>query len=150
MKANIFEQKVKKQLWFLNKKEKNKLDEVLSKTVDLNESNQLNRPVAFSNQFLKEYIFKEKVVSSTQLFVLLLLGILGTYIVLIGLFLFGFLTSLTSVQYFIKPEVELSTVTVVLTLVGALLLVIVSLYMIKVVTGYFTKKLLEYKHNKTL
>lgn len=149
MKANIFEQKVKKQLWFLNKKEKNKLDEVLSKTVDLNESDQLNRPVAFSNQFLKEYIFKEKVVSSTQLFILLL-WILGTYILLIGLFLFGFLTSLTSVQYFIKPEVELSTVTVVLTLVGALLLVIVSLYMIKVVTGYFNKKLLEYKHNKTL
>ena len=149
MKANIFKQKEKKQLWFLNKKEKNKLDEVLSKAVDSNESEQLKRPVAFSNQFLKEYIFKEKVVSSTQLF-LLLLGILGTYIVLIGLFLFGFLTSLTSVQYFIKPEVELSTVTVVLTLVGALLLVIVSLYMIKVVTGYFTKKLLEYKHNKTL
>ncbi|WP_436945165.1 hypothetical protein [Staphylococcus xylosus] len=149
MKANIFKQKVKKQLWFLNKKEKNKLDEVLSKAVDSNESEQLKRPVAFSNQFLKEYIFKEKVVSSTQLF-LLLLGILGTYILLIGLFLFGFLTSLTSVQYFIKPEVELSTVTVLLTLVGALLLLIVSLYMIKVVTGYFTKKLLEYKHNKTL
>lgn len=149
MKANIFKQKVKKQLWFLNKKEKNKLDEVLSKAVDSSESEQLKRPVAFSNQFLKEYIFKEKVVSSTQLF-LLLLGILGTYIVLIGLFLFGFLTSLTSVQYFIKPEVELSTVTVLLTLVGALLLLIVSLYMIKVVTGYFTKKLLEYKHNKTL
>ncbi|MEB8101252.1 hypothetical protein [Staphylococcus xylosus] len=149
MKANIFKQKVKKQLWFLNKKEKNKLDEVLSKAVDSNESEKLKRPVAFSNQFLKEYIFKEKVVSSTQLF-LLLLGILGTYIVLIGLFLFGFLTSLTSVQYFIKPEVELSTVTVLLTLAGALLLLIVSLYMIKVVTGYFTKKLLEYKHNKTL
>ncbi|MCE7786947.1 hypothetical protein [Staphylococcus xylosus] len=149
MKANIFKQKVKKQLWFLNKKEKNKLDEVLSKAVDSNESEQLKRPVAFSNQFLKEYIFKEKVVSSTQLFILLL-GILGTYIVLIGLFLFGFLTSLTSVQYFIKPEVELSTVTVLLTLIGALLLLIVSLYMIKVVTGYFTKKLLEYKHNKIL
>lgn len=149
MKANIFKQKVKKQLWFLNKKEKKKLDEVLSKAIDSNESEQLKRPIAFSNQFLKEYIFKEKVVSSTQLFILLL-GILGTYIVLIGLFLFGFLTSLTSVQYFIKPEVELSTVTVLLTLVGALLLLIVSLYMIKVVTGYFTKKLLEYKHNKTL
>ncbi|MGW7870415.1 hypothetical protein ACWEW2_06220 [Staphylococcus xylosus] len=149
MKANIFKQKVKKQLWFLNKKEKNKLDEVLSKAIDSNESEQLKRPITFSNQFLKEYIFKEKVVSSTQLFILLL-GILGTYIVLIGLFLFGFLTSLTSVQYFIKPEVELSTVTVLLTLVGALLLLIVSLYMIKVVTGYFTKKLLEYKHNKTL
>ena len=36
MKANIFKQKVKKQLWFLNKKEKNKLDDVLSKAIDSN------------------------------------------------------------------------------------------------------------------
>ncbi|PTK23483.1 hypothetical protein, partial [Staphylococcus saprophyticus] len=109
----------------------------------------LNRPIAFSNQFLKEYVFKEKVVSSTQLFALLL-GILFTYIMLLGIFLFGFITSLTAVQYFIKPEVQLSTLTVILTFIGALLLVIVSLYLIRLVTGYFTKKLLEYKHNKAL
>ena len=35
----------------------------------------------------------------------MLIGILVTYIVLLGLFLFGFLASLSSVQYFIKPEV---------------------------------------------
>ncbi|NWK85437.1 hypothetical protein HYE69_11530 [Staphylococcus sp. GSSP0090] len=149
MKANIFKQKVKKQLWFLNKKEKSKLDSVLENVIEKHEGEDLNRPIAFSNQFLKEYVFKEKVVSSTQLFALLL-GILFTYIMLLGVFLFGFITSLTAVQYFIKPEVQLSTVTVILTLIGALLLVIVSLYLIRLVTGYFTKKLLEYKHNKAL
>lgn len=149
MKANIFKQKVKKQLWFLNKKEKSKLDSVLESVVEKHDNEHLNRPIAFSNQFLKEYVFKEKVVSSTQLFALLL-GILFTYIMLLGIFLFGFITSLTAVQYFIKPEVQLSTLTVILTFIGALLLVIVSLYLIKLVTGYFTKKLLEYKHNKAL
>lgn len=149
MKANIFKQKVKKQLWFLNKKEKSKLDSVLESVVEKHDNEHLNRPITFSNQFLKEYVFKEKVVSSTQLFALLL-GILFTYIMLLGIFLFGFITSLTAVQYFIKPEVQLSTLTVILTFIGALLLVIVSLYLIRLVTGYFTKKLLEYKHNKAL
>lgn len=149
MKANIFKQKVKKQLWFLNKKEKSKLDSVLESVVEKHDNEHLNRPIAFSNQFLKEYVFKEKVVSSTQLFALLL-GILFTYIMLLGIFLFGFITSLTAVQYFIKPEIQLSTLTVILTFIGALLLVIVSLYLIRLVTGYFTKKLLEYKHNKAL
>lgn len=149
MKANIFKQKVKKQLWFLNKKEKSKLDSVLESVVEKHDNEHLNRPIAFSNQFLKEYVFKEKVVSSTQLFALLL-GILFTYIMLLGIFLFGFITSLTAVQYFIKPEVQLSTLTVILTFIGALLLVIASLYLIRLVTGYFTKKLLEYKHNKAL
>ncbi|MDW4357562.1 hypothetical protein QI089_11660 [Staphylococcus saprophyticus] len=149
MKANIFKQKVKKQLWFLNKKEKSKLDSVLESVVEKHDNEHLNRPIAFSNQFLKEYVFKEKLVSSTQLFALLL-GILFTYIMLLGIFLFGFITSLTAVQYFIKPEVQLSTLTVILTFIGALLLVIVSLYLIRLVTGYFTKKLLEYKHNKAL
>ncbi|PHK50858.1 hypothetical protein [Staphylococcus edaphicus] len=149
MKVNIFKQKVKKQLWFLNKKEKSKLNAVLENVTKLHGEEHLNRPIAFSNQFLKEYVFKEKVVSSTQLFALLL-GILFTYILLLGIFLFGFITSLTSVQYFIKPEVQLSTLTVILTFIGAILLIIVSLYLIRVATGYFTKKLLEYKHNKTL
>ncbi|RIN31022.1 hypothetical protein BU065_12975, partial [Staphylococcus succinus] len=108
MKVNIFKQKVKKQLWFLNKKEKNKLEDVLTQAIDEKDGEELNRPIAFSNQFLKTHVFKEKVVSTTQLFVLLI-GILISYIVLLGLFLFGFLTSLTSVQYFVKPEVQLST-----------------------------------------
>ena len=98
MKANIFKQKVKKQLWFLNKKEKSKLDSVLESVVEKHDNEHLNRPIAFSNQFLKEYVFKEKVVSSTQLFALLL-GILFTYIMLLGIFLFVFQFNCCTIFY---------------------------------------------------
>lgn len=149
MSSNIFQQKVKKQLWFLNKKEKRTLHKVLEEATSKDSAVDLKRPVRFSNQFLKEFIFQEKVVSVTTLFPLLI-GILFAYIILIGVFLFGFITSLTAVQYFIKPEVSLSPLVVILTLIGSILLVILSLYFIKVATAYFTKKLLEYKHNSKL
>lgn len=149
MSSNIFQQKVKKQLWFLNKKEKRTLHKVLEEATSKDSEVDLKRPVWFSNQFLKEFIFQEKVVSVTTLFPLLI-GILFAYIILIGVFLFGFITSLTAVQYFIKPEVSLSPLVVILTLIGSILLVILSLYFIKVATAYFTKKLLEYKHNSKL
>ena len=149
MSSNIFQQKVKKQLWFLNKKEKRTLHKVLEEATSKDSEVDLKRTVRFSNQFLKEFIFKEKVVSVTTLFPLLI-GILFAYIILIGVFLFGFITSLTAVQYFIKPEVSLSPLVVILTLIGSILLVILSLYFIKVATAYFTKKLLEYKHNSKL
>lgn len=149
MSSNIFQQKVKKQLWFLNKKEKRTLHKVLEEATSKDSEVDLKRPVRFSNQFLKEFIFQEKVVSVTTLFPLFI-GILFAYIILIGVFLFGFITSLTAVQYFIKPEVSLSPLVVILTLIGSILLVILSLYFIKVATAYFTKKLLEYKHNSKL
>lgn len=149
MSSNIFQQKVKKQLWFLNKKEKRTLHKVLEEATSKDSEVDLKRTVRFSNQFLKEFIFQEKVVSVTTLFPLLI-GILFAYIILIGVFLFGFITSLTAVQYFIKPEVSLSPLVVILTLIGSILLVILSLYFIKVATAYFTKKLLEYKHNSKL
>jgi len=149
MSSNIFQQKVKKQLWFLNKKEKRTLHKVLEEATSKDSEVDLKRPVRFSNQFLKEFIFQEKVVSVTTLFPLLI-GILFAYIILIGVFLFGFITSLTAVQYFIKPEVSLSPLVAILTLIGSILLVILSLYFIKVATAYFTKKLLEYKHNSKL
>src|SRR5699024_12637168 len=81
---------------------------------------------------------------------MLLLGILFTYIVLLGVFLFALLSSLSSVQYFIKPEVQLFSTVVILTLVGSVLLLIISIYLIQKVSGYFTKKLLEYKLNRSL
>ncbi|MDT4051695.1 hypothetical protein RPO70_10930, partial [Staphylococcus arlettae] len=127
MSSNIFQQKVKKQLWFLNKKEKRTLHKVLEEATSKDSEVDLKRPVRFSNQFLKEFIFQEKVVSVTTLFPLLIC-ILFAYIILIGVFLFGFITSLTAVQYFIKPEVSLSPLVVILTLIGSILLVILSLY----------------------
>ncbi|RIM74447.1 hypothetical protein BU593_11250, partial [Staphylococcus arlettae] len=94
MSSNIFQQKVKKQLWFLNKKEKRTLHKVLEEATSKDSEVDLKRPVRFSNQFLKEFIFQEKVVSVTTLFPLLI-GILFAYIILIGVFLFGFITSVT-------------------------------------------------------
>ena len=125
MSSNIFQQKVKKQLWFLNKKEKRTLHKVLEEATSKDSEVDLKRPVRFSNQFLKEFIFQEKVVSVTTLFPLLI-GILFAYIILIGVFLFGFITSLTAVQYFIKPEVSLSPLVVILTLIGSIFSVSVS------------------------
>ncbi|MBF7016798.1 hypothetical protein [Staphylococcus durrellii] len=149
MSVNIFKQKVRKQLWFLTKKEKKELNEVLERVTTGDSQVDTRKPIRFSNQFLKEYIFKEKVVSFNNLLPLLL-GILFTYILLIGVFIFGFLASLSSVQYFIKPEVQLTTTIVILTFIGSILLIIISLYCFHKVTAYFTKKLLEYRHNRNL
>ena len=71
--------------------------------------------------------------------VLLLMGIVFTYVILLGGFLFGLITSLTAVNYFINPQVTLSTMTVTLIIVGAILLMIVSLFLIKKVTAFLLK-----------
>ncbi|HGX0986155.1 TPA: hypothetical protein ACNSBK_002820, partial [Staphylococcus aureus] len=44
-------------------------------------------------------------------------------------------------------KVDLSTTVVILTIIGAILLMFASIYFIKIVTSYFTKKLLEIKFN---
>ncbi|MDQ7227571.1 hypothetical protein RCI17_12785, partial [Staphylococcus haemolyticus] len=87
------------------------------------------------------------VASSTLLF--LLIGMVLIYAFLLGLFLTVFITSLTAVNYFINPQVSMPVINVILILIGAVLLAIVSLLLIKSVTAFFTKKLLEYKFNKS-
>ena len=69
------------------------------------------------------------------------------YVALLGIFLFGLITSLSGVQFFVNPKVDLTTTVVILTIIGAILLMFVSIYLIKIVTSYFTKKLLELKFN---
>ena len=87
---------------------------------------------------LKNNIFKQKeVASSTLLF--LLIGMVLIYAFLLGLFLTGFITSLTAVNYFINPQVSMPVINVILILIGAVLLAIVSLLLIKSVTAFFTK-----------
>ena len=146
MDKKTFSARVKKQLWFLNNNEKEQLNQEL-KQLDEHETDVLNKPVKFSNQFLRTQVFRQKNISSFSL-ILLLMGIVFTYMILLGGFLFGLITSLTAVNYFINPQVTLSTVTVILIIVGAILLMIISLFLIKKVTAFFTKKLLEYKFNK--
>ncbi|RAV25243.1 hypothetical protein DQE84_10860 [Staphylococcus warneri] len=146
MDKKTFSARVKKQLWFLNNNEKEQLNQELNQ-LDEHETDVLNKLVKFSNQFLRTQVFRQKNISSFSL-ILLLMGIVFTYVILLGGFLFGLITSLTAVNYFINPQVTLSTVTVILIIVGAILLMIISLFLIKKVTAFFTKKLLEYKFNK--
>lgn len=146
MDKNSFSARVQKQLWFLNNKEKAQLNDEISK-VNHNDSDTLNKPIRFSNQFLKDHVYSQKNISSASLFILLI-GIVFTYVILLGGFLFGLITSLTAVNYFIHPQVNLSTVTVVLIIIGAIILMLIAIFLIKKVTAFFTKKLLEYKFNK--
>ena len=60
------------------------------------------------------------------------------YAFLLGLFLTGFITSLTAVNYFITTSFNASY-KCDLILIGAVLLAIVSLLLIKSVTAFFTK-----------
>ena len=148
MKKEEFESKVKKQLWFLNKKEKIKLNQFMTEA-QTNQANSkiLNQPIKFSNLFLKQYVFSNKTHGSSFLFIIIVLMLLANAL-LLGLFLFGLLTSLNVVNYFVQPQTNLSTLQLVLLLIGGILAMIIACYFIKVVTGYFTKKLLEYRFNR--
>ncbi|HDA7924151.1 TPA: hypothetical protein ACOE56_001254 [Staphylococcus aureus] len=145
MNKASFDKKVKKQLWFLNKKEKQALDQRLSSISD-DDSVNLNKPVTFANACLRQNVFRNKETKSYSMFVTLVV-MMFAYVALLGLFLFGLITSLSGVQFFVSPKVDLSTTVVILTIIGAILLMIVSIYFIKIVTSYFTKKLLEIKFN---
>ncbi len=148
MNKASFDKKVKKQLWFLNKKEKQALDQRLSSISD-DDSVNLNKPVTFANAYLRQNVFRNKETKSYSMFVTLVV-MMFAYVALLGLFLFGLITSLSGVQFFVSPKVDLSTTVVILTIIGAILLMIVSIYFIKIVTSYFTKKLLEIKFNSKL
>ncbi len=145
MNKASFDKKVKKQLWFLNKKEKQALDQWLSSITDKDNVN-FNKPITFANGYLRENVFRSKETKSYSVFVTLVV-MMFAYVALLGLFLFGLITSLSGVQFFVNPKVELSTTVVILTIIGAILLMLVSIYLIKITTSYFTKKLLEHKFN---
>ncbi|HCX1071979.1 TPA: hypothetical protein OY159_002710 [Staphylococcus aureus] len=145
MNKASFDKKVKKQLWFLNKKEKYALDQRLSSITDKDNVN-FNKPITFANAYLRENVFRSKETKSYSIFVTLVV-MMFAYVALLGLFLFGLITSLSGVQFFVNPKVELSTTVVILTIIGAILLMLVSIYLIKITTSYFTKKLIEHKFN---
>ncbi|PTG26539.1 hypothetical protein [Staphylococcus capitis] len=146
MDKKTFKEKVQKQLWFLNKNEKEQLNKKLSQ-IDSEDIVDFNKPIQFSNRYLKNHIYERKSATSGKTFILLF-SIVVTYALLLGLFLTGLITSLTSVHYFINPKVELSSLLVIIILIAAICIMILSLYLIKIITALFTKKLLELKFNK--
>ena len=104
-----------------------------------------NKPITFANGYLRENVFRSKETKSYSIFVTLVDDVCIRCF--IRFVLFGLITSLSGVQFFVNPKVELSTTFVILTIIGAILLMIVSIYLIKITTSYFTKKLLEHKFN---
>lgn len=67
MNKASFDKKVKKQLWFLNKKEKQALDQRLSSISD-DDSVNLNKPVTFANAYLRQNVFRNKETKSYSMF----------------------------------------------------------------------------------
>ena len=60
MDKKTFKEKVQKQLWFLNKKEKEQLNKKLSQ-LDSEDNVDFNKPIQFSNRYLKNHIYEHKV-----------------------------------------------------------------------------------------
>lgn len=89
-----------------------------------------NKPITFANTYLRENVFRSKESKSYSIFVTLVV-MMFAYVALLGLFLFGLITSLSGVQFFVNPKVDLSTTVVILTIIGAILLMLVSIYLIK-------------------
>ena len=144
MNKASFDKKVKSNYGF-EQKEKHALDQRLSSITDKDNVN-FNKPITFANAYLRENVFRSKETKSYSIFVTLVV-MMFAYVALLGLFLFGLITSLSGVQFFVNPKVELSTTVVILTIIGAILLMLVSIYLIKITTSYFTKKLIEHKFN---
>ena len=59
MSKNEFIKRVNKQLWFLDAKEKNALNKYID-SVDQNKSIDTNKPIRFSNEYLKKFIRSEE------------------------------------------------------------------------------------------
>ena len=73
MSKNEFIKRVNKQLWFLNAKEKNALNKYID-SVDQNKSIDTNKPIRFSNEYLKKFIFNHKKKSTSHVFAFNLYG----------------------------------------------------------------------------
>ena len=121
MEETAFREKVRKQLWFLNKKEKQLLEHTFEQNnASFNNAEQkFMKPTRFANQFYR-FIFFEINIFKWIFFLLIILFVL-TYILLLGWFLAGFIASLAVVNQFINPKAELSLIYLVLILVLPLL-----------------------------
>ena len=110
------------------------------------QSKKYRKPIQYANQFLKITYLNKR---SSKFHIVIFTNRNGTHLCFLArVILTGFITSLTAVNYFINPQVSMPVINVILILIGAVLLAIVSLLLIKSVTA-FSQKLLEYKFNKS-
>ena len=121
----------------LNAKEKNALNKYID-SVDQDKSVDTNKPIRFSNEYLKKFIFNHKKKSTSHVFVLFnLYGF--SLCILLGLFILGLVTSLAIVHAYINPRIDLSGFVMLTVLIIAIVMMIASLYAIKHTTALFTK-----------
>ena len=95
-----------------------------------------------ANQFSTQINFKITYLNkrSSKFHIVIFTNRNGTHLCFLArVILTGFITSLTAVNYFINPQVSMPVINVILILIGAVLLAIVSLLLIKSVTAFFTK-----------
>ncbi|QLK86310.1 hypothetical protein [Staphylococcus sp. 17KM0847] len=147
MEKKVFKYKVEKQLWYLNKREKMHLQSILTNDTFDELQKTFKTPGRFVTHYLQNHVFKSRVVDTRHLFVSLF-GLLMSNIILLGLFITGMLLSLSAVNYFLQPQVMLSTIVVIAALLGGIVLMFLALWMMKRTNAYFTKRLIDYKLNK--
>ena len=86
MNKASFDKKLKA-IMVLNKKEKQALDQRLSSISD-DDSVNLNKPVTFANDYLRQNVFRNKETKSYSMFVTLVV-MMFAYVALLGLFYLG-------------------------------------------------------------
>ena len=89
----------------LNAKEKNALNKYID-SVDQNKSIDTNKPIRFSNEYLKKFIFNHKKKSTSCVRTFNLYGF--SLCILLGLFILGLVASLAIVHAYINPNIDLS------------------------------------------
>ena len=115
-------------------------------SVDQNKSIDTNKPIRFSNEYLK-FIFNHKK-NRLLMCSYFLICMVCFPCILLGLFILGLVASLAIVHAYINPNIDLSVFVILTVLIVAIIIMIAGLYAIKHTTALFTKKLLEYKFNK--
>ena len=148
MIKNSREKTITKQLWYLNKKEKTRLAQTLKKY----DENEFIQNYKTNNQFvisfLKQKVFNSKEKSQMHLLGALI-GLFVSNVILLGLFILGLLLTLTSVKHLIDPTSSLNGAYVSMIMITSIFATLLTLLLMKPVNAFFTKRLIDYKLNRT-
>lgn len=149
MIKNSREKKITKQLWFLNKKEKVRLLQSLKQYDESSFMQKYKSNNQFIVTFLRQNVFDSK--PKTQIHLLLsLIGLFVANVVLLGLFILGLLLTITSIKYMIDPTSSLNLSYMSVIMISSIFGTLIVLLLMKPVNAFFTKRLIDYKLNRTL
>lgn len=78
-----------------------------------------------------------------------LIGLFVANVILLGFFILGLLLTLTSVKHLIDPTSSLNGAYVSMIMITSIFATLVTLLLMKPVNAFFTKRLIDYKLNRT-